>query len=67
MQTTTGKFYPKLVLEKINEAIVKCFFINPGDRLIINEISSELQELAFSLWDMEDKEGNTIIPIYKIE
>jgi hypothetical protein len=25
MQTATGKFYPKLVLEKINQVIVKCF------------------------------------------
>jgi hypothetical protein len=25
MQTGTGKLYPKLVLEKINQVIVKCF------------------------------------------
>jgi hypothetical protein len=53
-------------LEKINQVIVKCFSLNLEDHPIINEINSELHDLAFSLLDMENKEENPIIPIYKI-
>jgi ATP-dependent RNA circularization protein (DNA/RNA ligase family) len=67
IQTANGKFYPKLVLEKINEVIVKCFPLNLENCPIINKINLELQDLAFFLWDMKDKEENSIISTYKIE
>jgi hypothetical protein len=39
IQTLTGKFYPKLVLEKMNQVIVKYFSLNHENRPIINEIN----------------------------
>jgi hypothetical protein len=56
----------KTCVGKINQDIIKCFSLNLEDCPAINGINSELQELVFSLWDTEDKEGNSIIPIYKI-
>jgi hypothetical protein len=40
--------------------------MNPKDCILIDEAFHKKNDLAFSLWDTEGKEGNPITLIYKI-
>jgi hypothetical protein len=66
MQNKTRQFYPPEVLEEIIKINSHCLAANPTDRIPIDKAFHRMQNLAFSLWDMEDKEGNLITSIYKI-
>jgi hypothetical protein len=66
MQTKRRWSYPPEVLEELIKINSCCLAMNTKDCIHINEVFHRMQDLAFSLWDMEDKEGNSIISIYKI-
>jgi hypothetical protein len=66
MQTKTRRSYHPEVLEEIIKINSRCLVMNPTDRISIDEVFHRNQDLAFSLWDKEDKEGNSIAPTEKI-
>jgi hypothetical protein len=66
VQIKTCRFYLPEVLEELIKINSRCLAINPKDHIPIDEAFHRIQDLAFSLWDMEDKERNSITPTYKI-
>jgi hypothetical protein len=66
VQTKRRWSYPPEVLEELIKINSRCLAMNTKDRIHINEAFHRMQDLAFSLWDTKDKEGNPIISIYKI-
>jgi hypothetical protein len=66
VQTKTYRFNIPEVLEKLIKINSRCLAINLKDHIPIDEAFHRIQDLAFSLLDREDKEGNSITPTYKI-
>jgi hypothetical protein len=67
ISTKTKQFYPPEVLKKLIKINSLCLAMNSKGFLPIDEALYRMQDLAFTLWDTEDKEENPIIQIYKIE
>jgi hypothetical protein len=60
MQTKTERSYLPEILEEIIKINLCCLAMNPKDRIFIDKAFHRIKDLFFSLWDMEDKEGNSI-------
>jgi hypothetical protein len=66
VQTKIERSYLPEILEEIIKINLRCLAMNPKDCIFIDKAFHRMKDLSFSLWDMEDKEGNPITRDYKI-
>jgi hypothetical protein len=66
VQTKTERSYLSELLEEIIKINLCCLAMNLKDHIPIDKAFHKMKDLAFSLLDTEDKEGNPITLIYKI-